>query len=67
MPKCKKDEFNKATEKMLKPVYLEHEYLDMQISLLKPKYINKEKAPIIVITNKEIDMQLRLIVEDMIG
>ena len=56
VPKCRKDEFHKSVELMIKPVFLEHEYLDLQISLIRPKYMTKEKAPIIVIRNKEVDV-----------
>ena len=48
------------------PVYLDRHCFDLQISILKPKYIAREKAPIILVMNEEINLQLRLILEDLI-
>lgn len=41
---------------MPKPVFLDNDYLSLQISFIKQKYINKEKSPIIIVRNKEIDL-----------
>jgi hypothetical protein len=49
---------------MTSPVYLESDYLSLEISIVRPKYASLEKAPIIIVKNKEIDLELRLILED---
>ena len=51
---------------MPKPVVLKEDTLELEISLLKGKYVKKEKAPFIQIKNKEIDLELRLIMEDFL-
>lgn len=67
VPSCTKEEFRAAIAKAVTPVYLEKDYLELQVSLLKPKYMSREKAPIILIKNQELNLQLRLILEDFIG
>jgi DNA polymerase III delta prime subunit len=34
------------------------------LSILKPKYLSRERPPTILIKNKELDLHLRLILED---
>ncbi|CDW85631.1 UNKNOWN [Stylonychia lemnae] len=60
-PKCSKLEFQNAIKSAVYPVYLEQDCIDIQISLLKGKYLIKEKTPIIIIRNREVNVYLRQI------
>jgi hypothetical protein len=48
------------------PVYLTNDSLELTISLIKPKYLSRERAPTIIVRNKELNLPLRLILEDYI-
>ena len=51
---------------MPKAVYIDSDSLKLEVSVIRPKYGGKEKAPFVMILNKEIDLDLRLILEDFI-
>ena len=59
VPACTKEEFKKAISHAITPVYLENDWLELHISLIKSKYISKEKGPLILIKNKELNAKLR--------
>jgi len=66
VPKCTKDEFNEASKNMIKAVYLAKDSLILDISFIRPKYKGKEKSPIVVVRNKELDVWLRQFLEELI-
>jgi hypothetical protein len=49
------------------PVYLTNDCLKLQISLIKPKYLARERPPTILVMNKELNLPLRQILEDFIA
>lgn len=49
------------------PVYLENDCFELHISMIKPKYLTRDRPPIILIKNKEMNLPLRLILEDFIN
>ena len=51
---------------MGKPVIVENDMINIEVSLIRSKYENKEKFPFILITNKEIDVELRMYIEEFI-
>ena len=63
-PSCTKDEFKQAITEAVTPVYLSNDCLELHISILKPKYITKERPPIVIVKNKELNLPLRQILED---
>lgn len=66
VPKCTKDEFNEAGKNMIKAVYLAKDNLILNISIIRSKYKSKEKNPIVVVRNKELDVWLRQYLEELI-
>jgi hypothetical protein len=66
-PACTKEEFKLAIMDAVTPVYLTNDCLKLQISLIKPKYLARERSPTILVMNKELNLPLRQILEDFIA
>ena len=66
VPSCTKEDFKKAISDAVTPVGLKNDTIDLQISLLKPKYLTRERPPTVIVRNKELNLPLRLILEDYI-
>ena len=66
-PACTKEEFKQAILDAVTPVYLTNDCLKLQISLIKPKYLARERPPTILVMNKELNLPLRQILEDYIA
>lgn len=66
VPGCTKEDYRKAIMDAVTPVSLTNDCLELQISLIKPKYQMREKPPTIMVRNKELNLPLRQILEDFI-
>ncbi|TNV80322.1 hypothetical protein FGO68_gene2992 [Halteria grandinella] len=67
VPLCTREEFKNSISESIVPVGLPHDCLELQISFLKAKYLSNEKGPQFLVKNKEINIHLRLLLEDLIS